>query len=120
MLIKKSTNYRKEICKFDDDNGKEQFKQFNKDSIINGHEGIMIKDPNSFYECKRSTTWLKSKPFIEISLQVTDFEEGTGRNTGRLGAIIAEGEDEGKFFKLNIGSGFTDEQRLQYWEKKKI
>ena len=34
------------------------------------------------------------------------------------GAIIAEGEDEGKFFKLNIGSGFTDEQRLQYWEKK--
>ena len=111
IIEKKSVN-------LDDDNGKEQFKQFNKDSIINGHEGIMIKDPNSFYECKRSTTWLKSKPFIEISLQVTDFEEGTGRNTGRLGAIIAEGEDEGKFFKLNIGSGFTDEQRLQYWEKK--
>ena len=102
----------------DNDGGKEEFKQFNKNSIINGHEGIMIKDPGSFYECKRSTTWLKSKPFIEISLKVTDFEEGTGRNTGRLGAIIAEGEDEGKFFKLNIGSGFTDEQRSQYWEEK--
>jgi DNA ligase-1 len=79
----------------------------------------MIKDPDSFYECKRSTTWLKSKPFIEISLKVTDFEEGTGRNIGRLGAIIAEGEDEGKFFKINVGSGFTDEQRLQYWGEKK-
>ena len=86
---------------------------------MKGYEGIMIKDPNSFYECKRSTTWLKSKPFIEISLKVTDFEEGTGRNTGRLGAIIAEGEDEGKFFKINVGSGFTDEQRLQYWGEKK-
>ena len=31
----------------------------------------MIKDPESFYECKRSTTWLKLKPVIEISLKVT-------------------------------------------------
>ena len=77
MLIKKVQIIEKKSVNLDNDNGKEQFKQFNKDSIINGHEGIMIKDPNSFYECKRSTTWLKSKPFIEISLKVTDFEEGT-------------------------------------------
>ena len=109
----------KKSVDLDNVDGKELFKQFNKDSIVKGYEGIMIKDPDSFYECKRSTTWLKSKPFIEISLKVTDFEEGTGRNTGRLGAIIAEGEDEGKFFKINIGSGFTDEQRLQYWGEKK-
>ena len=62
--------------------GKEQFKKFNKDSLLMGRRNN-DKDPNSFYECKRSTTWLKSKPFIEISLKVTDFEEGTGRNTGR-------------------------------------
>jgi DNA ligase-1 len=109
----------KKSVDLDNVNGKEIFKQFNKDSIVKGYEGIMIKDPDSFYECKRSTTWLKSKPFIEISLKVTDFEEGTGRNIGRLGAIIAEGEDEGKFFKINVGSGFTDEQRLQYWGEKK-
>ena len=109
----------KKSVDLDNIDGKELFKQFNKDSIVKGYEGIMIKDPDSFYECKRSTTWLKSKPFIEISLKVTDFEEGTGRNTGRLGAIIAEGEDEGKFFKINVGSGFTDEQRLQYWGEKK-
>ena len=68
----------------------------NKDSIINGYEGTMIKDPESYYECKRSTTWLKSKPFIEISLEVKDYEEGTGRNKGKLGAIIAEGIDDEK------------------------
>jgi DNA ligase-1 len=45
-----------------------------------GYEGIMIKDPDSKYECKRSTAWLKQKPFIEVSLAVTGYEEGTGRN----------------------------------------
>ena len=98
--------------------GKEKFNRFNSKSIENGFEGIMIKDPLSFYECKRSTSWLKSKPFIEISLEVKSFEEGTGRNKGKLGAIIAEGEDNGKYFKLNIGSGFTDIQRKEYWDNR--
>ena len=98
--------------------GKEEFKKFNELSIVEGYEGIMIKDPKSFYESKRSTSWLKSKPFIEISLEVKNYEEGTGRNKGKLGAIIAEGEDNGKFFKLNIGSGFTDSQRQNFWNNK--
>ena len=80
----------------------------------------MIKDPESFYECKRSTTWLKLKPVIEISLKVISFEEGSGRNVGKLGALIAEGEDNGKYFRLNIGSGFSDEQRDIYWKKKEL
>ena len=75
----------------------------------------MIKDPKSYYECKRSTSWLKSKPVIEVSLEVINYEEGTGRNKGKLGAVIAQGEDNGKFFKLNIGSGFTDQQREEFW-----
>ena len=98
--------------------GKEEFKKFNELSIIKGFEGIMIKDPMSFYECKRSTSWLKSKPFIEISLEVKNYEEGTGRNKGKLGALIAEGKDNGKFFRLNIGSGFTDLQRQDFWNNK--
>ena len=102
----------------DTEKGQIKFKNFNKNSIINGYEGIMIKDPESFYECKRSTTWLKSKPFIEISLEVKDYEEGTGRNKGKLGAIIAEGIDGDKNFKTNVGSGFTDLQRKEFWEDK--
>ena len=106
------------LVNLDTTSGKEEFKNFNEFSLINGYEGIMIKDPESFYECKRSTSWLKSKPFIEVSLQVKNYEEGTGRNKGKLGAIIAEGEDNGKYFKLNIGSGFTDKQREEYWMHK--
>ena len=110
----------KKFVNLDNDEGKEVFKNFNNQAIINGYEGIMIKDPESFYECKRSTTWLKLKPVIEISLKVTSYEEGSGRNVGKLGALIAEGEDSGKYFKLNIGSGFSDEQREIFWNKKKL
>ena len=106
------------LVDLDKKDGMKKFQDFNRNSLLKGYEGMMIKDPSSFYECKRSTTWLKSKPFIEISLKVKDYEEGTGRNKGKLGALIAEGEDENKFFRLNIGSGFTDEQRDSFWKEK--
>ena len=98
--------------------GELQFKQFNKDAIEQGFEGIMIKDPNAVYECKRSVSWLKMKPFIEVSLTVIGFEEGTGRNEGKLGALICEGVDDGKSILVNVGSGFTDDMRNEYWADK--
>ena len=91
------------------------FKDFNKEAIDNGYEGIMIKDPETMYECKRSTSWLKQKPFIEVSLQVKSLEEGTGRNIGRLGAFICEGMDDGKSISVNVGSGFSDNDRSDFW-----
>ena len=99
----------------DSDIGKERFKQINQDAIDGGYEGIMIKDPMAIYECKRSTSWLKLKPFIEVSLTVIAVEEGTGRNLGKLGALICEGEDDGKRIRVNVGSGFTDVHRDTYW-----
>jgi DNA ligase-1 len=98
--------------------GELQFKEFNKKAIEDGYEGIMIKDPNAKYECKRSVSWLKMKPFIEVSLTVVATEEGTGKNEGRLGALICEGEDDGKTIAVNVGSGFTDDQRAEYWMDK--
>jgi DNA ligase 1 len=95
--------------------GELQFKQYNKDAIEAGFEGIMIKDVDAIYECKRSASWLKMKPFIEVSLTVTAVEEGTGKNVGRLGALICEGEDDGKKIQVNVGSGLTDDQRAEFW-----
>ena len=54
--------------------------------------------------------------FIEVSLTVKDVEEGTGRNVGKLGALICEGEDDGKFIKTNVGSGLSDTDREVYWK----
>jgi len=92
-----------------------EFKDYNQEMVEAGYEGIMIKDPDSKYECKRSTAWLKQKPFIEVSLTVVGYEEGTGRNQGRLGALICEGEDSGKTISVNCGSGFSDGDRTDLW-----
>ena len=83
-----------------------------------GYEGVMIKDPDAMYECKRTHSWLKAKPFIEVTLKVVSVEEGTGRNKGRLGAILVEGEDDGYEYSLSCGSGFSDIQREEYWSKR--
>ena len=102
----------------DDDDGQKQFADYNKMCIDRGFEGIMIKPLGGIYECKRSSLWLKVKPFIEVSLTVKDVEEGTGRNIGKLGALIVEGTDDGKFIKTNVGSGLTDQDRETYWQHK--
>lgn len=94
-----------------------EFKDFNKEMVEAGYEGIMIKDPDAKYQCKRSTSWLKQKPFLEVSLTVKAVEEGTGRNEGRLGALICEGTDDGKFISVNVGSGFSDAQRNDFWKE---
>jgi DNA ligase-1 len=91
--------------------GQTEFKMHNKNAIENGYEGIMIKDPYAPYECKRSVSWLKQKPFIEVSLNVVNIEEGTGKNVGRLGALVCEGADDGRNIKVNVGSGFSDALR---------
>ena len=98
--------------------GQERFVELNKAAVDGGYEGVMIKDVDAPYECKRTHAWLKAKPFIEITLKVVDVEEGTGRNEGRLGAVIVEGEDDGYNYRLNCGSGFTDAQRDEYWAER--
>ena len=98
------------------ESGQKQFGDYNKQCIDRGYEGIMIKPVSGKYECKRSALWLKVKPFIEVSLKVTDVEEGTGRNKGKLGALICEGVDDGKLIKTNVGSGLTDAHRQEFWE----
>ena len=92
-----------------------EYRDYNKEMVAAGYEGIMIKDPDAKYECKRSVSWLKQKPFIEVSLTVTAVEEGTGRNVGKLGALVCEGVDDGKRIVVNVGSGFTDSDRDEYW-----
>ena len=104
-----------ELVDLDTDQGQLRFKEINAKAIEGGYEGIMIKDPLAEYECKRSTAWLKLKPFIEVSLEIVDVEEGTGRNIGRLGAIVCQGVDDGKTIRVNVGSGFSDSDRDSYW-----
>ena len=107
-----------EIVDLDTDEGQKRYKEINAMAIAGGYEGIMLKDLDAGYKCKRSVAWLKLKPFIEVSLEVVDVEEGTGKNIGRLGAIVCSGVDDGKEISVNVGSGFSDSNRDSYWNSR--
>jgi len=107
-----------ETVDLDTEAGQERYKEINALAIKGGYEGIMLKDPSAGYKCKRSVAWLKLKPFIEVSLTVVAVEEGTGKNVGRLGALVCEGDDDGRRILVNVGSGFTDDQRIDYWNNR--
>ena len=104
-----------ELVDLDSEAGQKRFRAINQQAIDGGYEGIMIKDIDAPYECKRSHSWLKLKPFIEVSLEIVAVEEGTGRNVGKLGAFVCEGEDDGKTIRVNVGSGFSDADRDAFW-----
>jgi len=117
-LIPNVTYVANELVDLDTEEGQTRFKDINQKAIDGGYEGIMIKDPDAGYECKRSTAWLKLKPFIEVSLAVVAVEEGTGKNVGKLGALVCEGEDDGRQIRVNVGSGFTDADRDTFWSSR--
>jgi len=95
--------------------GHDIMNRFAQDAVAQGFEGIMIKSVDAPYECKRSDSWMKWKPTITVDLNIVGFEEGTGRNAGRLGAIICEGDDNDRRIRVNVGTGFDDAVRDQYW-----
>jgi ATP-dependent DNA ligase len=81
---------------------------FNK-ALGRGEEGIILKDPNGGWENKRVKHQLKFKAELECDLLCIDWEEGTGKNVGRLGALQLQ-TSCGRL-KVGVGSGFTDEDR---------
>lgn len=80
--------------------------------LSDGAEGIILKDRNGIWENKRSRSQIKFKGEFDCSLQVTSCLPGTGKYTGLLGAIECTTCD-GKL-TVNVGSGFTDEQRRAF------
>ena len=89
--------------------------RYAEDCVSEGYEGIMIKSMDAPYVCKRADYWMKWKPTISVDLEIVGFEVGTGRNADRLGAIICEGEDNGRRIRVNVGSGLSDSDRDEYW-----
>jgi DNA ligase-1 len=102
----------------DTEEGHSIMQRYAEDNVAMGYEGIMVKDVDAPYQCKRGTAWMKWKPNITVDLQITDMEEGTGRNVGRLGALVCQGEDQGRDIFTNVGSGLSDEQRDEFWANK--
>lgn len=76
-------------------------------------EGIMV-NLDTPYECKRTKNLIKVKKFYTYDLEVIDVEEGDGRNKGTLGALVVKYKNN----TVNVGSGFTDDERKHFWDNK--
>jgi DNA ligase-1 len=107
-----------ELVDLDTTEGKQRYLEINKQAIDGGFEGIMLKDPSAPYELKRSVAWLKLKPFIEVTLEITSVEEGTGKYEGTTGAVVCKGIDDGREILVNVGSGFSDQLRFDIWQSR--
>ena len=86
-----------------------------REMIADGQEGTIVKDKSVGWSNTRSKLTVKFKEIRDIDLRVTAWNEGTGKNKGLLGALTAETED-GKI-RVNIGTGFSDEQRKTFTEE---
>jgi DNA ligase-1 len=110
-----------------------------------GAEGIMVRDPNGKYKYGRSTEkeggLLKYKPFLDGEAIIIDFVEQMHNDNepeldalglmkrskhqanlsaaGKLGAFICQFADMSKpDIVFNVGTGFTDAQRIEYWNNR--
>lgn len=87
---------------------KHYFEQY----IEEGYEGAVLKRTNTEYPFGRSDDWLKWKKTFDVDAQIVGYQEGTGRNKGRLGALICDF----KGTKVRVGGGYSDAQRTEYWK----
>lgn len=73
-------------------------------------EGLMV-NTDVPYRRTRHRGILKVKRFYTMDLPIVRCDEGTGRLAGTLGAFVLRYKDN----EVNVGSGFTDEQRADFW-----
>jgi DNA ligase len=73
-----------------------------------GGEGLIVRAPNALYAAGRSTEILKVKGYQDTEAVVVGHLPGQGKNSGRLGALLAELPNGIRF---KIGTGFSDEER---------
>ena len=83
-----------------------------KKLLKQGEEGTLLKSFDHAWEDKRSYGLLKMKAIQDADLEVIDWVPGEGKYEGILGALVCQSSD-GKVV-VSIGSGFSDEQRLEF------
>lgn len=82
------------------------------EAIANQEEGVMINICDAPYEFGRTWSLMKVKKMSTVDLEVVGYEEGSGRLSGTLGAILVRYKDGNT---VKVGSGFSDELRKQIW-----
>jgi DNA ligase-1 len=92
------------------DHLREEFARIKKQ---NG-EGIILRKPNAPYRRgKRTSDLLKYKAFVDAEAKVIGYQDGKGKHSGRMGALLCQMLDTTKA-EFKVGTGFSDVERE--WE----
>jgi ATP-dependent DNA ligase len=119
-LIDRCDVYRKiELVETFDVHSLEQTQEIFQQYLDDGDEGIILKDPNSLWENKRSKGQIKFKAELDCDLKVMSVISGTGKYADAIGSLYCESADG--VVKVYVGSGFSDDQRnappSEYFDK---
>ncbi|WP_257297499.1 ATP-dependent DNA ligase LigA [Haloarchaeobius sp. FL176] len=90
------------------------------DALAAGHEGIMLKDPESTYSPgKRGQNWLKRKPDVEtLDCVVVGAEWGEGRRANLFGTFHIAVRDGDDYLPVGkVATGVTDEELAELTER---
>ncbi|MBP2252170.1 DNA ligase-1 [Halarchaeum solikamskense] len=92
----------------------EEIEAFEERALAAGHEGVMLKDPESAYTPgKRGKQWLKRKPDVEtLDLVVTGAEWGEGRRAETLGTFLLSARTEDGYETIGKVATGLDEEEL--------
>ncbi len=97
------------------DTVKDQLFELAAKMVDRGYEGIVIKKLHSPYEHKRTLDWLKVKKLYSLDLRCVGVVESKS-HPGILGVIQVDACGT----ICNVGTGFTYEQRLKFWNNPKL
>lgn len=89
----------------------EDVKRIFEEKLLNGLEGVVIKDPQGIWEGKRVKTCLKLKAELDNELVCTGTEPGEvgSKYENCIGALICESSDG--LIKVGVASGLKDPDR---------
>jgi len=92
-----------------------------REALKAGHEGVMVKNPNSVYSPgKRGKNWLKKKPLMEtLDLVVVGAEWGFGRRANLIGSytVACYDPETSNFLQVGkVGTGLNDEKLKELTE----
>ena len=92
-----------------------RIEEFHDKFVLEGYEGIIIREPESLYEIGyRSRNLLKFKKFDTNEFNIVGCEEGAGRDTGTA-IFVCETTDGCRF---NARPKGTRVVRKEYWDNK--
>ena len=124
--------------------GPNELAAFEDTIVAQGHEGIMVRKPDSPYKCGRSSFkegyLIKIKRFVDSEAEIIGFEERfrneneatldelghTKRSSSKdglvpantLGTILVRDIYDGREFGIGTGKGLDDNLRKTIWENK--